>query len=181
MADSHFGPPSVQRLIGGEVTQGLRILPEDTNAAIVPLDLRSLLVTLRRHAWLIVVVTTLSTGYAAYWTRTHAPLYSAQATVRLNDLRREMTGGLADGPMNALAGRQVDPVLSLIQVLQSRATAGQVVDSLPDLRVRTSEFPLTLLRGLTLTNQGSLDSIALEFGVNSFVVRTPSGSVPASY
>ena len=181
MADSRFDPPSVQRLIGGEVSQGLRILAEDTSASIVPLDLRSLLVTLRRHAWLIVVVTALSTGYAVYWTRTHAPLYSAQATVRLNDLRREMTGGLADGPMNALAGRQVDPVLSLIQVLQSRATAGQVVDSLPDLRVRTTEFPLTLLRGLTLTNQGSLDSITLEFGVNSLVVRTPSGSLPASY
>jgi succinoglycan biosynthesis transport protein ExoP len=181
MADNHFDQPSVQRLVGGEISQGLRILADEPNASIVPLDLRDLLVTLRRHAWLIALVTTLSTGYAVYWTRTHAPLYSAQATVRLNDLRREMTGGLADGPISALAGRQVDPVLSLIEVLQSRAAAGQVVDSLPELRVRTTGFPLTLLRGLTLTSQGSLDSITLDFGLNSFLVRIPTRSLPASY
>ena len=163
------------------MSQRLRVPVEDANAAIVPLDLRNLLVTLRRHVWLIVVVTTLSTGYAVYWTRTHAPLYSAQATVRLNDLRREMTGGLADGPMNALAGRQVRPRVvpdtGASESRNRRPSRGQSAGPAgADDGVSANLTPRTVL-----ANQESLDSITLDFGANSFVVRTPSGSMPASY
>jgi polysaccharide biosynthesis transport protein len=176
---------------------GQRLLPGPTGAArpdhdgigapIVPLHPREMLRILRRHMVLILFVTTVSTAGAIYWTLTHEQYYSASAVVRLNNAQRSMTGGLADGPMDVLSGTQIDPVLSLVEVLQSRTVAGQVVDSMPELRLRLEGIARGELKGLRYDTEEKVDSITLRFRPRSLLYRrakyirsVPYGSIVAA-
>jgi polysaccharide biosynthesis transport protein len=175
-----------QRLLPGPAGAG-RPDHDGVGAPIAPLNPRELLRILRRHMMLILFVTTVSTAGAIYWTVTHAQFYSASAVVRLNNAQRSMTGGLADGPMDVLSGTQIDPVLSLVEVLQSRTVAGQVVDSMPELRLRLDGVGRGDLKGLRYDTEQKVDSITLRFRPRSVLYRrakyirsVPYGSVVAA-
>jgi succinoglycan biosynthesis transport protein ExoP len=159
-----------QRLLPGQTVIERVEGDAGTGMPLVPLHPIELLRVLRRHLALILVVTTLSTGLAVAWIMTHAPFYSARAVVRLNNGQRSMTGGLADGPMDVLGGPAIDPVLSLVEVLQSRTVAGQVVDSLPELRIRLSGAPAGILTALRYDTEERVDSITLRFRDHSVLV-----------
>ncbi len=119
---------------------------------------------------LIIMVALALTGLTAIAVFNSQRLYKASATVRLADARRVLTGGL-DGQVNErLAGAYIDPILSHIQVLQSRGVAMEAVRREPQLRIATS-FPARFLASVHIADSVSQDSLRLTFLSDEFVIR----------
>src|SRR2546426_9180371 len=135
-----------------------------------PPNLREWLVVLRAHRGLVAGVTAAVTALAAWIVYTSPPLYRAKAVVRLVDARRALAGTLVDGGADVTL-RTADPVLSQVEVLRSRATAGAVVDEMPVLRIRTRRFPVGLVKDVRLAPEVGRDSLQLEFGPESVTVH----------
>ena len=115
----------------------------------VPVDLRRVLVDLRRRWWLMVLVTLL-TGIVAWYQVRHRPnVYSASAVVQLVDSRDALTGGLVkENSDRAQAGYGT---LSQVEIIGSRAVANIVTDSEPlGLRVEAAGFPDSILSSVTV-------------------------------
>ena len=137
----------------------------------VLVNLREPIATVRRHLRLVLGITaavTLIVGYLAY---NATPSYRAVAVIRLSDPRRALTGGVADGPGGGSDNRSVDPLLSQVELLRSRTVAGVVVDSMPVIRVRTIQFPASVLADVDLSSDVTIDSLQLEFTADSVIVR----------
>src|SRR5438105_15206059 len=100
-------------------------------------NLREWLDLLRRHVRLVLGVTAAALALAGYVAYTSPSVYRATAVVRLVNARRALTGGLVDGDGGDGLLQRSNPVLSQVEVLRSRATAGAVVDDMPILRVST--------------------------------------------
>jgi tyrosine-protein kinase Etk/Wzc len=141
----------------------------------VPLDLRQVLLILRRRIWLILAITAVATGAAMYVALTTVPLYSATGVIRLADTRRQLTTGLVD-MTDKQPGLTADPILSSIAVMTSRAVVGLVVDSMPILRIRTTGFPQRVVKDVHMLQPG-LDTLklpmTLAFGTDSVTVEAP--------
>ncbi len=153
----------------------------ELEALVNTVRLKDLLLTLRRHVWLVLGLATavvLATAYRAY---TSVAVYRAVAVIRLSDPRRALTGGLVEGPVLGGEGAAVDPLLSQVELLTSRTVAGAVVDSMPMLRLRTRRFPSSLLEQVEVPAAAAPDSFPLAFGPDSFVVLRPSGERRAAY
>lgn len=148
---------------------------------LAPLNLRDALAVVRRHLWLVLVLTLAGGGVAAYVAYSAQPTYRATAVIRLADARRALSGNLVEGPVSALAGRTIDPLLSQLEVLQSRAIAAAVVDSLPMLRLRTSGFPAVLVRDVWIASPARGDSLRLEFGADHVTALRPGETARAAY
>src|SRR5881296_281605 len=129
-----------------------------------PPNLREWLVVLRAHRGLVAGVTAAVAVLAAGLVYTSPPLYRAKAVIRLVDARRALAGALVDGVGSDVNLRTADPVLSQVEVLRSRATAGAVVDDMPILRIRTRHFPAGVVKDLRLAPEVGQDSLQLEFG-----------------
>lgn len=129
---------------------------------------RELVAALRRHLWLILGTTAVSTTMAVLRVKTEDTNYTSSAVIRLKDTRRALTGGLGGAPNEELAGRLVDPVQSQIELLTSRSVAAQVVDSLHELRVQPKQFPDTVLGRIYTGGTEGGDSVALQFGPAEF-------------
>ncbi|HEX5181419.1 MAG TPA: polysaccharide biosynthesis tyrosine autokinase [Gemmatimonadaceae bacterium] len=146
---------------------------------LAPLDLQQILTMLRRRIWLIVAITALCGGGALWLALTSAPIYEASGTLQLTDTRRALTGGLVDPAENGGGLRPTtDPVLSEVAILTSREVLGQVVDSLPSLRVRTEGFPRQLVTDFSIDTTGpdSARAFALDLSFDSKgVVGTAGG------
>src|SRR3989440_4150207 len=135
-------------------------------------DLYEWLGVLRRHIRLATAVAATAIVAAAYVTYTTASLYRATAVVRLVDARRALAGGLVDARADGdVALPSATPVLSQVEVLRSRATAGAVVDDMPILRVRTPRFPIALLEDVGLSPAVERDSLPLRFGRQTVTVQ----------
>lgn len=139
---------------------------------------------LRRHIWLVLGVAALLVGFTAYRVSLERPLYRASAVVRLNDERGAIAGGIgADVAKKQMGGYSTDPVLSQIQVLQSRALAGEVADR-EGLRLQAlgRDFPRGLLRDIAIapTAAGG-DTLRVQFGSESYSVAGPGQRVQAAY
>jgi capsular exopolysaccharide synthesis family protein len=89
----------------------------------------TLLTALRRNALLIVAVAAVTAGVAYYRFSRQLPQYKASALVRLSDVRRSLTGGLA-GQASEFESWRVDPLKSQLEVLRGRSTLGSIVDTL---------------------------------------------------
>lgn len=86
-------------------------------------------VALVRRNWKLVLGTTLlALLIAAVLIRLDHPLYRATATIKYEDKGRALSAGLGGGAAQQLGGPVTDPLLTQIQVLQSRAVANEVVD-----------------------------------------------------
>ena len=92
-------------------------------------SLRSVLVVLRRNAWLILAVAAVTAGVAWYRFSRQLPLYKASALVRLVDARSSVAGGFG-GASPEFQYWQVDPLRSQLEVLKGRSVLGSIVDSL---------------------------------------------------
>jgi capsular exopolysaccharide synthesis family protein len=147
-----------------------------------PPNLRDWLAVLRRHSVLaggVAAVVTLIGAYVAY---TSPPEYRARAVVRLVDERRALTGGLIDASATGdIALAAVNPVLSQVEVLRSRATLSAVVDEMPSLRIRTRRFPEELVANVRLAPTVGGDSLQLTFGREKVAVQGPTPLLEVAY
>ena len=146
---------------------------ERLSPAVQPFDLKKLFGLLRRHWWLMLLTTSITTGITAYYAYTQQPVYHARATVRLTDVRRELTGKLGDEAGSRDLTPNSSPVLSLIQILTSRAVAGEVVDGSEAayFRLRTSGIPLSLLRNTAVQASTPPETLQLRFDRTHVSVR----------
>jgi len=144
------------------------------------MDLREVLDVLRRHVGLVLAVVTIGMAGALVFVLRQKPEYRAQAVIGLRDERRAMTEGLESDAVQQALGTAEDPLLSQLQVLQSRGVAGSVVDRL-GLRVRPLDdaFDRSLLEGITVQDPAATDTLRLGFGDDGYQLRQ-EGHVPVS-
>lgn len=163
--------------------QNERAQPEMTLA---PLDLRQILAILRRRIWWILSMAALAASAAAYLAFTAKPVYQATGTIRLTESRQRLTSGLA-APTDNRPMLTADPLLSQIAILTSRGVVGNVVDSMPELRVGTEGFPKRLVADFAISappeESASISStLSLAFGSQSVTATAPGGErVSAAY
>ena len=137
-----------------------------------PPDLREWFAVVRRHLRLACGVAAAVFAVAVYLVYTSPDVYRATSVVRLVDARRALAGGLVDrGADGDVTLPSANPVLSQVEVLRSRATAGAVVDDMPILRVRTPRFPVALLQDVRLSPAVERDSLPLRFGPQTVTVQ----------
>src|SRR5947199_45183 len=88
-------------------------------------NLRDWLAVVRRHIRLAAGVAAAVVAVTIYLVYTAQAVYRATSVVRLVNARRALVGGLVDGGEEPqTAPWSADPVLSQVEVLRSRATAG---------------------------------------------------------
>ncbi|HEU6453251.1 MAG TPA: Wzz/FepE/Etk N-terminal domain-containing protein, partial [Gemmatimonadaceae bacterium] len=116
---------------------------------LAPLDLRQILAILRRRIWWILAFASLGAGGAGYMALKAKPIYQATGTIRLTENRQRLTSGLT-GQTETRPLLTADPLLSQIAILTSRAVVGGVVDSMPELRVRATDFPARLVTDFSI-------------------------------
>ena len=154
--------------------------PAELEAPAATVRLEDLLATVRRHIWLVLGVATAAVAAAGYAAHVTGPVYRAVAVIRLSDPRRALTGGVVEDPASA-DERFADPLLSLVELLKSRAVAGAVVDSMPTLRMFPRKFSASLVTDVAIAADAVAESLHVTFDQDSFVVETPSGLHRAAY
>lgn len=82
---------------------------------------------LRRHIWLILVITAAALAVAVFLVSRQKPLYQASAMIRLGDPLGAIAGGLTPSEPQA-EGSKTDPFLSEIMVLKGRSVLREVVE-----------------------------------------------------
>ena len=87
------------------------------------IDLGDILGAFRRNVWLILIVTAVCLGAAAYLVSGETTRYRALAIIRLFEERAEGSQTVEDVPMG-----KPDPIVSELMVLQSRNVLGRAVD-----------------------------------------------------
>jgi polysaccharide biosynthesis transport protein len=140
---------------------------------------------LRRYAWLLAVSVLATVGMAAYRLSQEPARYLATTSLRMVERSLGMSGDLANaGQSGSQQGwSYIDPMLSQIQVLRSRAVAGMAVDSL-GLRLRpvSHEFPYAgVERVLVAPEARSGDTVQVDFGPESFRLRSGTRTALAPY
>ncbi len=155
----------------------------EAEMTLAPLDLRQIVAILRRRIWWILAFAVLGGGAAGYLAFTAKPVYQATGTIRLTENRQRLTSGLT-GQTEGRPLLSADPLLSQIAILTSRGVVGAVVDSMPQLRIRTEDFPASLVTGFEIPGTAEEaarvgTSIALTFG-DRVVTAVASGGERAS-
>lgn len=171
--------PTIRALHGAdELTPRYLIPPPPAGPA--TMDIARLLAPMLRHRWLVLGTTVAFTLAAAAYVRWELPQYRATATIRLDDLRREVTIGI-EAPEKA-SGPMTNPVVSEIQLLRSRELVGNVVDSLA-LRIRPDfrHFNASLLTDLRISDSVAPDTLRLRFEKDTVRVVTTRTTATAAY
>ncbi len=116
-------------------------------------------------------------GYLVY----SAPAkYQAAATLRLAGERRALTGQI-EGPTPDIA-RTTDPLLSLVQLVQSRNVLGAVVDSLGlRLTSATEDFGTNQLDSIRVDPLATRDTILVTFYRNGVKAKLGDREARAAY
>lgn len=91
------------------------------------IDLREILGVLRRNALLVLACTLAAAALTAYLVFSQLPQYRASAVIRLKDEREALTGSMENPALDQMLGKAVDPLLSQLEVMQSRTVAREVV------------------------------------------------------
>ena len=145
--------------------------------------LQEFLRTLRRNVGLVVALTTLACGgFAAYRVYSQPPQFRAGASVRITNIPQEMTAGIGGQDPGAPMAISVDPVLSQIQVLKSRAVAQLAVRTdLLRLRPLSRALPFTLLDSVVVAPDAPSDTLSFAFGETDYTVSDRRTSVTRPY
>jgi polysaccharide biosynthesis transport protein len=140
------------------------------------ISLGEVLSVLRRHWILIAMVTATVFAVAAALALGAEPEYRARAVIRLQDQRQALTGGLGAEAVEQVLGKQNDPLLSQVQVLRSRAVAGDVVAQ-TGLRLlsQTPQFPAAGLAGVLVERGAPESTLELRFREDGFRVTATGG------
>ena len=108
------------------------------------------------------------------------PSYRAGAMLRVAYDRQVMTGDIEAAPPTP--GRNMDPILSTIQLIRSRNVMGAVVDSLGlQLKSRTPDFPIRLVSDIRVDPRTAGDSIQLRFYQNGVLAKLGPQEKRAAY
>jgi polysaccharide biosynthesis transport protein len=160
---------------------------DDTASPLQPLV--DVLALLRRRFWLVFPVTVAVFGMAAYKAYWDPPMYRATAVLRLSDERRSLSGSLAqDAADNATdpARSEIDPGLSLIQLLRSRTIAREVAEKeglrlqvlrsrLPSNPLNPHQFSPALLKEVQVASTAAPDSFQLHLQFSDAGVTARGG------
>jgi polysaccharide biosynthesis transport protein len=136
--------------------------------------IRDILLAIRRHAWVVLLVTVLTASPVFYLVRTEQPQYRAEALIRLVDGRGAMTGSAEAPP--ALPGSKADAILSQLEVLRGRNVLGQVVDR-EGLRMQTitTGLPAGFLSDVSVSPTAPSGQLRLEFGSGRIDIISTGG------
>ena len=144
------------------------------------ISLRQMFGVLRRHYRVVLALTVLGVFTAGFMVYKSPASYQAQATLRLAGERRALTGQI-EGPAPDIS-RSTDPILSVLELIQSRGVMGAVVDSL-GLRLTsiTEDFGTSLLDGIEVDSQATSDTIFATFYQNGVKANLGGREARARY
>ncbi|MBA3445533.1 MAG: AAA family ATPase [Gemmatimonadales bacterium] len=144
------------------------------------ISLRQMFGVLRRHYRVVLALTVLGVFTAGFMVYKSPASYQAQATLRLAGERRALTGQI-EGPAPDIS-RSTDPILSVLELIQSRGVMGAVVDSL-GLRLTsiTEDFGTSLLDGIEVDSQATSDTIFATFYQNGVKANLGDREARARY
>jgi capsular exopolysaccharide synthesis family protein len=140
---------------------------------------RQMLTVLRRR-YLLILALTLVGAAGGLFVAYQAPVtYQASAMLRLAGERQTITGDPEAAPG---LNRTADPMLSIIQLVRSRAVAGVVVDSLGlQLTSRTPEFKTEDLARVQVDPRAAGDSVQVAFGPTEVTAKRGDRAVTVPY
>lgn len=159
----------------------------ETDRADLPaLRFRQTFGAIRRRWWLVLLCAAAGAGVGEYSHRAAEQSYTARATLRLVDSRRALTGNIVDGGGDRGGKTSLDPTLSQIELLMSRSTAAQVVDSGDPvgLRVKARGFPVSYLTDVRIVGERPgtrTDTLRLTFAPDSLTMEGRVGRMRMAY
>lgn len=148
---------------------------------------RDIVAALRRHARLALCIAAVPMALGMWFAYLEQPLYRANAVVRVADARKVIVQGTGEETAdNPDLLKVANPILSQLQVLQSRSVLGDVVaheglrlaepsGSFPLLPSPTA-MPLWLLRDVHVAPEAPEDTLRLEFSKSGVVMRGHGGA-----
>ena len=140
---------------------------------------RQMLTVLRRRYVLILALTLVGAAAGLFVAYQSPVTYQASAMLRLAGERQTITG---DNEAAPILNRTADPMLSIMQLVRSRAVAGVVVDSLGlQLVSRTPEFKTEDLARIQVDPRAAGDSVQLAFAENQVTARRGERTVSVPY
>jgi len=137
---------------------------------------------IRRNWKVVLAATVASLALMLLHRRYDSPIYRATAVVRFEDKVRGLSNGLAGGAGRQAAGPVTDPLLTQIQVLQSRTVARGVVER-EGLRLFADPpgLPQGWIRNVSIPDPMLQAGIALSLGRDSVTARSGVAVVTAKY
>ena len=151
------------------------------DGAVAPVDLRRITGILRRRLGPVLIVAGLIAAAVTAYAYTRKPLFESTAVIRLRDSRGTISPGLAGAEEPTLGGQQVNPLLSLVEILSSRTVAGTVVDSTPILRVRTHGIPISSVSAAIVGPDRERDTLVMSFSEKGSHISGAADSGPVPY
>jgi tyrosine-protein kinase Etk/Wzc len=141
---------------------------------------RQAIAVVRRRLQLILAITAVGAALGLFLASRDPTTYRASAMLRMAGERQTITGEDDDAAPNLL--RSADPMLSIIELLRSRAVAGVVVDSLGlQLVSLTPEFSVEDLDQVKVDPRAAGDSVLVAFREDGVSARRGERGVTAAY
>src|SRR5918995_3016747 len=154
--------------------------PFESQSSTGSVSLRQMYGVLRRHHRVVLALTVLGAAAGGFLVYNAPASYRAQATIRLAGERRALTGQI-EGPTPDVS-RTTDPLLSLAELVQSRAVMGAVVDFLGMRLVSgTPEFGTSLLNDVVVDSSAGWDTVSLSFYQNGVKAQLDAREARAPY
>src|SRR5919109_1911172 len=170
-------PPHDRLLPGGYETPLQPVQPADSAGMV---SFRQALAVLRRRFQLILALTACGAALGLFLASREPTTYKASAMLRLAGERQTLTGTSEEVAPGL--GRTADPMLSIIELLRSRAVAGVVVDSLGlQLVSLTPEFSVEDLEATKVDPRAAGDSVLVAFREDGVSARRGERAVTAPY
>src|SRR5688572_32991446 len=165
------------RLLPGAYEPPLRPMESGESAGMV--SFRQALAVVRRRIQLILAITAVGAALGLFLASRDPTTYRASAMLRLAGERQTITGEEVDQGPDV---RSADPMLSIIELLRSRAVAGVVVDSLGlQLVSLTPEFSVEDLDQVKVDPRAAGDSVLVAFREDGVSARRGERAVTATY
>jgi len=136
----------------------------------------------RRNLVLVAVFVALALGFGVVLLRREQPVYKAAAVIRLADKTRATTGGLGTGATDEIIGSYTDPILSQLQVLESRGVAQEIAarEGL-QLGSLTRGFGWKYFDRVSIDSSASADSLVVRFGTAWYIASMNGQTSQARY
>jgi polysaccharide biosynthesis transport protein len=169
-------PPSYRMLPGSSEGPYRPVESQDGGDSIT---FRQVLTVLRRRYQLILAMTLVGASIGLFLASREPATYHANAMLRFAGERQAITG---DGEEPSGLPKTTDPLQSIVQLIRSRAVAGQVVDTLGlQLQSATTDFTTGSLDNVHVDARAQGDSVNLTFRGNDVVARRGDRTVTAPY
>jgi tyrosine-protein kinase Etk/Wzc len=135
----------------------------------------------RRHLLLASSCVVIAVGLAVALMYREQPTYRANAVIRFVDKARSVSGGLATSA-NDQMGFYTDPILSALQVLQSRRSALEIAQREGlQLQTLTRGFTRASMDSVSVASDAPQDTLRATFGSSGVSVRYAGAAAHAPY